>query len=89
MPRWRFVSTPRPFAKSLRTGCPLAYAAFEDYRLGGASLSARGVDCVRRMAARGGGDAGDERDELRGSGGSLWDYFPTNSKRASYECERL
>ncbi|MGB6231348.1 MAG: FAD-dependent thymidylate synthase, partial [Litorimonas sp.] len=30
---------------------PLAYAAFEDYRLGGASLSATGVDCVRRMVA--------------------------------------
>ncbi|CTQ31634.1 FAD-dependent thymidylate synthase [Jannaschia rubra] len=30
---------------------PLAYAAFEDYRLGGASLSAKGVECVRRMVA--------------------------------------
>ncbi|WP_281825898.1 FAD-dependent thymidylate synthase [Jannaschia rubra] len=30
---------------------PLAYAAFEDYRLGGASLSAKGVECVRRMIA--------------------------------------
>ncbi|MDB2408116.1 FAD-dependent thymidylate synthase [Jannaschia sp.] len=30
---------------------PYAYSAFEDYRLGGASLSARGVDCVRRMVA--------------------------------------
>jgi thymidylate synthase (FAD) len=30
---------------------PLAYAAFEDYRLGGATLSARGVECLRRMLA--------------------------------------
>ena len=30
---------------------PMAYGAFEDYRLGGASLSARGVECVRRMLA--------------------------------------
>ena len=28
---------------------PLAYAAFEDYRLGAVQLSATGVDCVRRM----------------------------------------
>ncbi|PQO22035.1 thymidylate synthase (FAD) [Rhodobacteraceae bacterium WD3A24] len=28
---------------------PLAWRAFEDYRLGGATLSARGLDCVRRM----------------------------------------
>ncbi|RDC73319.1 FAD-dependent thymidylate synthase [Rhodovulum sp. 12E13] len=28
---------------------PAAYAAFEDYRLGGATLSARGVECIRRM----------------------------------------
>ena len=30
---------------------PLAYAAFEDYRLGGAQLSAKGLDAVRRMLA--------------------------------------
>ncbi len=28
---------------------PAAYAAFEDYRLGGATLSAKGLDCIRRM----------------------------------------
>ena len=28
---------------------PLAYRAFEDYRLGGATLSARAMDCVKRM----------------------------------------
>lgn len=28
---------------------PFAYAAFEDYRLGGAALSATALDCVRRM----------------------------------------
>ncbi len=30
---------------------PAAYGAFEDYRLGGAQLSARALDCVRRMLA--------------------------------------
>ncbi|WP_179379003.1 FAD-dependent thymidylate synthase [Jannaschia marina] len=30
---------------------PLAYAAFEDYRLSGAQLSGKGVECVRRMLA--------------------------------------
>ena len=28
---------------------PFAYAAFEDYRLGGATLSSKALDCVRRM----------------------------------------
>ena len=28
---------------------PLAFSAFEDYRMGGASLSEKGLDCVRRM----------------------------------------
>jgi len=28
---------------------PLAYRAFEDYRLGGATLSARAMECVKRM----------------------------------------
>ncbi len=30
---------------------PFAYAAFEDYRMGGATLSVRALDCVRRMLA--------------------------------------
>jgi len=30
---------------------PLAYAAFADYRMGGANLSAKGVEAVRRMLA--------------------------------------
>ena len=30
---------------------PFAYRAFEDYRLGGVNLSAKAVDCVRRMIA--------------------------------------
>lgn len=30
---------------------PLAYRAFEDYRMGGATLSATALDCVRRMVA--------------------------------------
>jgi thymidylate synthase (FAD) len=28
---------------------PFAYAAFEDYRLGGATLSETALECVRRM----------------------------------------
>jgi len=28
---------------------PFAYAAFEDYRMGGATLSKTALDCVRRM----------------------------------------
>ena len=28
---------------------PFAYRAFEDYRMGGANLSATALDCVRRM----------------------------------------
>ena len=30
---------------------PYAYAAFEDYRLGGATLSGKALDCLRRMLA--------------------------------------
>ncbi|MEM1372963.1 MAG: FAD-dependent thymidylate synthase [Pseudomonadota bacterium] len=30
---------------------PLAYGAFEDYRLGGATLSARAMDCIKKMLA--------------------------------------
>ena len=30
---------------------PAAYKAFEDYRLGGATLSGRALDCVRKMLA--------------------------------------
>ncbi len=30
---------------------PYAYAAFEDYRMGGATLSGKAIDCVRRMLA--------------------------------------
>ena len=35
----------------VRDWVPLAYRAFEDYRLGAVTLSAQGVDCVRRMLA--------------------------------------
>ena len=28
---------------------PVAYGAFEDYRIGGASLSGKALDCIRRM----------------------------------------
>jgi thymidylate synthase (FAD) len=30
---------------------PAAYAAFEDYRMGGVNLSAKGLDCIKRMLA--------------------------------------
>jgi thymidylate synthase (FAD) len=45
----------RVYAEALceivRDWVPFAYAAFEDYRLGGAQLSAKGVACLRRMLA--------------------------------------
>ncbi len=37
--------------KIVRDWVPDAYAAFEDYRLGGVQLSARAMDCLRRMLA--------------------------------------
>ena len=36
-------------AKCVADWVPLAYAAFEDYRMGGATLSAKAIDCLRRM----------------------------------------
>jgi thymidylate synthase (FAD) len=36
-------------AKVVADWVPAAYGAFEDYRMGGAQLSAKGLDCVRRM----------------------------------------
>ncbi|MDP4032404.1 MAG: FAD-dependent thymidylate synthase [Pseudorhodobacter sp.] len=36
-------------AACVKDWLPLAYAAFEDYRLGGQTLSAKAVDCLRRM----------------------------------------
>ena len=45
----------RVYAESLceivKDWVPAAYAAFEDYRLGGAQLSAKGVECLRRRLA--------------------------------------
>jgi len=46
---------------------PLAYAAFEDYRMGGANLSGKGVEAVRRMLA------GEEMDaEKAGMSAGEW-----------------
>jgi thymidylate synthase (FAD) len=36
-------------AKVVADWVPLAHAAFEDYRMGGVTLSSKAVDCVRRM----------------------------------------
>jgi thymidylate synthase (FAD) len=36
-------------AKVVADWVPLAYAAFEDYRMGGVTLSSKAVDCMRRM----------------------------------------
>jgi thymidylate synthase (FAD) len=36
-------------AACVRDWVPLAYGAFEDYRMGGVQLSATAIDCVRRM----------------------------------------
>ncbi len=35
----------------VRDWVPAAYGAFEDYRLGGAVLSVKPLDCVRRLLA--------------------------------------
>ena len=36
-------------AEMVRDWVPAAYGAFEDYRMGGVTLSAKGVECIRRM----------------------------------------
>jgi len=36
-------------AAAVRDWVPLAYGAFEDYRMGGVTLSAKAAECVRRM----------------------------------------
>jgi thymidylate synthase (FAD) len=38
-------------AAAVKDWVPLAFAAFEDYRMGGVTLSAKAVACVRRMLA--------------------------------------
>ena len=38
-------------AKVVADWVPHAYSAFEDYRMGGAQLSATGLECVKRMLA--------------------------------------
>ena len=38
-------------AKVVADWVPFAYGAFEDYRMGGATLSGKAIDCVRRMLA--------------------------------------
>ncbi len=51
---------------------PFAWAAFEDYRMGGAQLSAKGLDCVRRMLA------GEEvTQETSGMSKGEWREFST------------
>ena len=49
---------------------PFAYAAFEDYRLGGASLSATALGCVRRML-----DGEDVTQESSGMSKGEWREF--------------
>ena len=50
---------------------PAAYGAFEDYRMGGATLSGKAIECVRRMLK--GEEVTQETPACRrGNGGSLW-----------------
>ena len=49
---------------------PAAYGAFADYRMGGGQLSARGLDCVRRMIK---GEAVDQ--ESSGMSAGEWREF--------------
>jgi thymidylate synthase (FAD) len=56
-------------AEMVRDWVPAAYGAFEDYRMGGVQLSAKGVEVLKRAAGRGGRDAGDVGDEQGGMEG--------------------
>jgi thymidylate synthase (FAD) len=56
-------------AEMVRDWVPSAYGAFEDYRMGGVQLSAKGVEVREASAERGGGDAGDVGDEQGGMAG--------------------
>jgi thymidylate synthase (FAD) len=49
---------------------PAAYSAFEDYRMGGANLSGKGVECLKRMLA---GD--DVNQENSGMSKGEWREF--------------
>ncbi len=49
---------------------PMAWRAFQDYRLGGAALSATGLDCVRRMLA-----GEDVTQETSGMSAGEWREF--------------
>ena len=82
----------RVYAETLceivRDWVPAAYGAFEDYRMGGAQLSARALDCLRRMLKgeavtqeSSGMSVGEWREfealiEGLGGGAPAGDYFP-------------
>ena len=55
---------------------PAAYSAFEDYRMGGATVSAKGVECLQRMLA------GEEvTQETSGMSKGEWREFEAVFKR--------
>jgi len=47
--QWEIRTYAETICNLVRDWVPLAYAAFEDYRLGGVTLSATAMDCLRRM----------------------------------------
>ncbi|MCR8723040.1 FAD-dependent thymidylate synthase [Frigidibacter sp. ROC022] len=47
--QWEIRVYAEAICEMVRDWVPAAYAAFEDYRLGGAQLSAKALDCLRRM----------------------------------------
>ncbi|KIT15422.1 FAD-dependent thymidylate synthase [Jannaschia aquimarina] len=47
--QWEIRVYAEAICKMVADWVPHAYSAFEDYRLGGAQLSAKGVECVKRM----------------------------------------
>jgi thymidylate synthase (FAD) len=49
--QWEIRVYAETICKLVKDWVPLAYGAFEDYRLGGVTLSARAMDCLRRMLA--------------------------------------
>ena len=47
--QWEIRTYAETICNLVRDWVPLAFAAFEDYRLGGVTLSATAMDCLRRM----------------------------------------
>lgn len=49
--QWEIRIYAKKICEIVKDWVPMAYGAFEDYRIGGASVSQKGLDCLRRMLA--------------------------------------